>query len=239
MASEYLKWKYRDVKPREKVKLTPAEKRKNWWHYHKWHLLIGVVLAGICVNLVCHALGVGQVRPDYRFAYVGTDALPEDTAAALEAGLAAFGADENGDGRVVVSLRQYSLYSSDPQAAMGAQVQLMADLTERESCFFLLEDPDRFQRDYRSLCKLDGSLPGEGDYSADGTYLPWSGCPVLAGMELGDYSYNLLGGTVNGASSELLAGLCIARRGFWTGEACKHPDGCDALWDKLTEGALP
>ena len=132
MASEYLKWKYRDVKPREKVELTPAEKRNNWWHYHKWHLLIGVVLAGICVNVVWHALGIGQVKPDYQFAYVGTDALPEDTAAALEAGLAAFGADENGDGQVVVSLRQYSLYNSDPQTAMGAQVQLMADLTEQE-----------------------------------------------------------------------------------------------------------
>ena len=52
MASEYLKWKYRDVKPRETKELTPAEKRKNWWHYHKWHILTGVVLAAALASLI-------------------------------------------------------------------------------------------------------------------------------------------------------------------------------------------
>ena len=45
MASEYLKWKYRDVKPDAPLVLTPKEKRANWWHYHKWTLLSGVVVA--------------------------------------------------------------------------------------------------------------------------------------------------------------------------------------------------
>lgn len=30
MASEYLKQKYKDVKPDEKIGLTPAQKRRNW-----------------------------------------------------------------------------------------------------------------------------------------------------------------------------------------------------------------
>lgn len=34
MASEYLKWKYRDVKPDQTVELTPRQKRANWWYYH-------------------------------------------------------------------------------------------------------------------------------------------------------------------------------------------------------------
>jgi len=37
MASEYLKWKYKDVRPDIPKELTPAEKRSNWWHYHKWY----------------------------------------------------------------------------------------------------------------------------------------------------------------------------------------------------------
>lgn len=113
----------------------------------------------------------------------------------------------------------------------------MADIMERESYFFLLEDPEQFQKAYRSLCKLDGTLPAEGDDSAEGTYLAWDDCPVLANLELGEFSYPLMGETVSGSSSELLSRLYIARRGFWTEESTPHPEGCEALWKKITEGA--
>ena len=53
MASEYLKKKYKDVKPDVKRELTPAEKRKNWWHYHKWHVAAAVVLTLIAEEMVC------------------------------------------------------------------------------------------------------------------------------------------------------------------------------------------
>ena len=237
MASEYLKWKYRDTKPDEKVELTQEEKRKNWWHYHKWHIAIGIVLAGIGINILCHALGIGQIRPDYQIAYVGENALPDDTAAAIEAAFAALGEDLNRDGRVTVQLNQYAS-TGDAEMAISAEVTLMSDIMNRESYFFLLEDPAGFQVKYRSLRRLDGSLPEEGDYSADGTYLAWGDCPALAGVELGSYSYEVAGKTVTGSSNELAAGLSIARRGFWTGESCKYPEGCDALWDKLAEGAV-
>lgn len=238
MASEYLKWKYRDVKPREKKELTPAEKRKNWWHYHKWHVVIGLVLAGIGANLIWNALGVGQTRPDYQVAYVGEDALPDDTAAAIESAFASLGEDLNGDGKVTVLLNQYPLSAGDPQTAMAVQVRLMGDLSEYESSFFLLDDPERFQQDYRSLSFLDGSLPEEGDYSVEGKYLPWDQCPVLAGLDLGEYSYDLLGTEVTGDSNELVSGLSLARRGVWNEKNTPHPEGCEALWAALTEGAL-
>lgn len=239
MASEYLQWKYRDVKPREKVELTPGEKRKNWWHYHKWHVGLGVVLAGIAVSWICSALGIGQVRPDYQAAYVGENALPDDTAAAIEAAFASLGEDLNGDGKVVVRLNQYASASgTDPGMAVAAEVKLMADIMECESYFFLLEDPEQFQVSYHSLRRLDGSLPEQGDYAADGTYLAWADCPALAGAELGDFSYEVLGETVTGSSEALVSGLSLARRGFWTEDTCAYPEGCDALWSKLTEGAV-
>lgn len=238
MASEYLKWKARDVQRETPRELTPQEKRKNWWHYHKWYVFLGMVLLAILCDIGWHVLRTA--KPDYQVAYVGTDALPEDTVAALEAGFAALGEDLNGDGRVTVRLVQYaSSGGADAGAAYSAEVQLMSDLLDCESFFFLLEDPDRFQLNYHSLCRLDGSLPEENDYSAEGTYLAWDQCPVLAGMELGEYSYSLMGQTVTGDSRALVSRLFLARRGFWTEKSAAYPEGCAALWDKLTEGAIP
>lgn len=237
MASEYLKWKYRDVQREEQAALSPAEKRKNWWHYYKWHVAIGLALFGIGINLVCNALGAGQVKPDYQIAYVGENALPGDTAAAIETAFAALGEDLNGDGRVAVRLNQYPMAGADPNLAAASQTTLMGDLLECESYFFLLEDPARFQADYHTLCRLDGSLPEEADHSAEGTYLPWTDCPALAGAELGGYSYQLLGDTVSGSSGELVSGLYLARRGFWIEKTAPYPEGCEALWNKLVKGA--
>ncbi len=237
MASEYLKWKYRDVKPDEKVELTAAEKRKNWWYYHKFYVLAGIVLLSIFGSIVWNALH--QVKPDYQIAYVGTNSLPDDTASAIEAGFAALGEDLNGDGQVVVRVMQYAFSGGDePQTAMAAEVKLMADLTECESYFFLLEDPEGFQRNYGSLRRLDGSLPESGEASGEGTYVSWVQCPVLTQMELGEYSYPLMGGTASGSSDELVSKLYIARRGFWTDKTAPYPEGCAALWEKLTEGAV-
>ena len=243
MASEYLKWKYRDVKPDEPIRYTPAEKRRNWWHYHKWHVAIGLVLALAAGNILYHVLGVGQVRPDYQIAYVGADPLPDGTAAALETALAELGRDCNGDGRVVVRLNQYvsganaqdgdSLYY-----ATAASTLLMADLTACDSYFFLLDDPDAFQENHQILRRLDGSLPADSDRDYASCYLPWTDCPALTGLDLGTYSEDLLGQEVSGNSQELLSGLYLARRGFWTENTADYADDCDALWAELTKGAF-
>ena len=52
MASEYLKWKYRDVKPDEPIRLTRKEKALNWWHYHKWYVLLGSLIPGALTGLI-------------------------------------------------------------------------------------------------------------------------------------------------------------------------------------------
>ena len=239
MASEYLKQKYKDVKPDVPRELTKAEKRKNWWHYHKWHVVVAVVLLLIAADLVWGLLGRGEPKPDYQIAYVGANALPDDTATAVEAAFAALGEDLNGDGETVVKLVQYaSSGGTDAQTIMAAEVRLMADLTECGSYFFLLEDPERFQLNYGTLRRLDGSLPVEAGTSGEGMYLAWEECPVLAGMALGEYAYPLMGETVTGSSDELLSKLYIARRGFWTEKTAPYPDGCEALWKKITEGAV-
>lgn len=151
MASEYLKWKYRDVQPDAPVELTKKQRRRNWWHYHKWHVGIGVIAVLIAGNLVWHA--ATQVHPDYQIAYVGAYPLPEEEAAAWESRLSALGVDCNGDGKVVIQLNQYPSGGDgdDLMYAAASNVKLMADLDSCESYFFLLEDPEGFQTDYQVL----------------------------------------------------------------------------------------
>ena len=151
MASEYLKWKYRDIQPDVPAELTKKQRRQNWWHYHKWHVGLGIASLAVVGNLAWHVLA--QVHPDYQVAYVGTYPLSEEEGAAWEARLSALGADCNGDGRVVVQLNQYPTggNSDDLMYAAASNVKLMADLDSCESYFFLLEDPEGFQADYEIL----------------------------------------------------------------------------------------
>ncbi len=149
MASEYLKWKYRNVQPEKAVELTKKQRRRNWWHYHKWHVFIGAAVALVTVDWIWNVLT--RVTPDYQIAYVGSIPLSEGDGASWEAQLAAFGTDCNGDGKVVVQLNQYLSSQEDVMVAAAANVKLLADLDSRESYFFLLEDPEKFQTDYEVL----------------------------------------------------------------------------------------
>ncbi len=246
MASEYLKWKYRDVKPDEPPReRTKKEKLANWFYYYKWWLAVGAVLLVCLGSILWNALGIGKVRPDHIFAYVGERALPEDCVEALERELAALGQDVNGDGKTVVELRQYPTGGdgADPEEAMqyayASGAKLMADLNEGESFFFLLEDPEGFQEGYQILAGPDGQLAPEGDDSVGDKAALWAGCPVLTGLDLGSYEADTLSGeTVTGDCQELLSGLYLARRGFYyEKQAAKH--GADGeLWAILTQGAI-
>ncbi len=237
MASAYLRWLHQDENPEPPLILTPAQKRKNWWDYHKWHVAFSVAALAIAGNLLWSALGLGTPLPDYQVAYVGSNSLPEDTAAGLEQGFAALGEDLNGDGKVLVKLHQYTVSHTDTSVATAAAASLMGDILACESHFFLLENPEQFQKEYHALRRLDGSLPQEDICSAEGMYLAWTQCPVLIRFALKDYSYPVIGRTVTGSSRELTSGLYLARRGFRTEQTTAYPEGCDLLWARLTEGA--
>ena len=241
MASEYLKWKARNEKPREKTVLTPAEKRANWWDYHKWHVGIGIVLLLIMFDLAKSALHIGEPQYDYQIAYVGSRTLPTDTVSAAETAFAALGEDANGDGKVTVRLNQYAETGKTDQdtAAYSAasSVKLMADLESCDSFFFLLEDPDRFQEQYEALSLPDGSFPKHGAYDWEDCCFSWTDCPALAGQELGSYTENILGEEFRGENTTILDQLFLARRGFWNNQSIKNQAECEDLWEKITKGA--
>ena len=223
MASEYLKWKYRDVKPDEPPPpLTRKERVANWWHYHKWHVAIGAVLLLALFDIGFHIVRSGRETPDYQFAYVGSRLLPDEAVSAFENALSVLTTDRNGDGRVIVWLNQYAdaAVSGDADAAMYAYasgVRLMADLERGDSAFFLLENPQEFQRNYEIL---------------SGDALLWTDCPALASLPLGEYDENLLGQEIGGDVQSLFSGLSLACR-----DLSAYPEEYNILWNILTEAA--
>lgn len=225
MASKaYLEWIGREVIRSEPVPLTRWQKVKNWWYYHKWQILLCVVVLAVAGDLIWHALGIGVIKPDYHVAYVGRTALPEDAVTAVGQAISALGQDVNGDGTVTVSVVQYVEPQQDTEEAAGyrasAEVRLMADLETWESSFFLLEDPEAFQRMYGVLASGDGTYAEQKDY----TVYRWSDCPALAAEQ---------------AESEapLLAGLYLGRRG--EDERQAQPEEDRLLWEACIEEAVP
>lgn len=227
MASEYLKWKYRDVEPDEPSSYTRKERLANWFYYYKWWIVVWVVLLCIIGSILWNALGIGQVKPDYIFAYIGSNELPEACAAALETELASLGEDVNGDGRVTVELRQYATNrSGDVETAMyynyAADVTLVADITDAESYFFLVEDASAVQKAYQIFAQADGTPPEDGDASVGDKVFVWADCPVLAGLAV---------------EQAPLKDLSIGRRCFYDEKQAENREADDALWNVITKGA--
>lgn len=227
MASEYLLKKAREsYVPEEIRELTPAEKRRNWWHYHKWHVVIGTILVLCLADILGNAFGIWEVKPDVSIAYVGGRHLSDETVTVLTDSIAALCPDMNGDGKVIVEVQQYVSPtvgdSDDLLYAEAATVQLIGDVSDCKSYFFLMENPGYVQQLTSSLRNLDGSLPEDDDSSPDGKCLPVSAIPVLARM----------------VQDEDVLQLSFARRGFWNQKTSPNADQCDILWEKLMQGAV-
>lgn len=227
-------------KPGQK-QYTRKERISNWFYYHKLLVLVVLVVVWVVGSMLWNVLGIGQVKPDYRFVYVGSRRLPDSCVQALEAGLASLAQDCNGDGTVTVALTQ--CVSAGDEAlenqiyGYGAEVLLHADILEGESHFFLMDDPQGVQLSYQILAHLDGSAPADDDYSAMDKVLSWSDCPRLAGLELGSYEDAYLDIKETGQCQDLLAGLYLGRRWYYDQSMEKYPEANEKLWQILTEGA--
>lgn len=242
MTNDYKDWLTKDVQPEHAAaKLHGFAFWKNWWHYN-WRIVLAVIAGAVILwQIFAGMLGIGQVKPDYQIAYVGSTELPADTVEAITKAFSSLGEDENGDGEVLVELHQYVLPDGDENAETryAASVQLTADLSDGESYFLLLEDPDSFQQEFAALAFLDGSCPEDDDpRGLDKVYL-WANCPVLSSLDLGGYSQNILGEIFEGDDQELLSDLYFGRRCFYpeSNNTVENIEGCAALWDTLVSGA--
>lgn len=224
-----------------KREYTKKEKFQNWLYYNKWWLVVGAIVLWVVGSMLWNILGIGKVKPDYRFAYVGTRRLTEETVAALENALAFFGEDVNGDGKVAVTLTQHITADQENMENMmygyAAEVTILADVTQGESVFFLLENPVDFQLSFQLLAHRDGTPPADDDFEALDKVFRWADCPALAALALGTYEDSYLDLTETGEIQELLSGLYLGRRYFYNPEQDKHPEANERFWQALTEGA--
>ena len=230
----------KDIAPRKERVYTRKERWANWWDYNlKWVLCIGLVVAFVAYTFI------GQyfftTHADYNVAVVSPDYLPESTTAALENTLAAYGEDLNGDGKVVVKVNVYTVQfdgdDTDAYLEMAGTTKLSTDLQSSLSSIFILYDPAGFQSLSGALRYLDGSQP-QSDEDNDwwNMVYRWTDCPVLTGLELGDYTPDATNGS-SGSSQALLANYYVGLRGAWNTTSAQLTEGGAALWAKLTAGA--
>lgn len=221
MASEYLLKKYKDVKPDVIPEMTPEEKRKNWWHYHRYHVLIGVILALCLADILGHALGIGKVQPDITIAYYGSAPLSAENAQRFIRRIEEFCPDMNGDGKIRVVLEQYNAIRTDDSDslyyAQAAQIKLVTDALNCVSFLFLMEEPGKVQEATSVLIYPDGTYPAEGDLNPEGKYILLRDIPAFADL----------------AEDPAFAELSIARRGFWTEKTVPNLPQCEQLWENL------
>lgn len=220
---------------------TKKEKFQNWLYYNKWWLVVGAIIIWVVGSMLWNMLGIGKVRPDYRIAYVGSRKLTEETVEALENALAAFGEDVNGDGRVAVELTQHisgnENSTDNVMYGYASEITILADITECQSTFFLLENPVDFHLTFQVLANPDGSIPPEDDLEALNKVYRWADCPALASLDLGSFEDKYLDITETGQIQDLLSNLYLGRRFFYDPEQQKHPEADNAFWLAITEGA--
>lgn len=229
--------------PRE---YTKKEKAANWWHYHWVWVVCGVAAVVFAVWIIKDT--VFQTRPDVQIAYVGTHDLPVDTVNALQDALTPYCTDVNGDGKVVVQVDSYTVdfnaenTSTDAYYQMAGVTRLSAELASGGKTYiFLMEDPEGFEKDTGALQYLDGTVdddPTTANPDWHEMVYRWTDCPVLAGLELGDYTGYTIMDSATGTNQSVLANLYVGRRGVWDEKQVETYASCAELWDTLTAGAV-
>lgn len=215
---------------------------KNWWYYHKWYVICGILLTAIVIHLIGNAFGWFKKSPDLQIAYIGETELPQDTVGALKDTFASLAGDYNQDGEILIQINQFVSGDSDVTDAdtisyrQASMITLMGDINDCESYFFLMENPDDIQREFQVLAMPDGSCPDDTDISTENKVFQWKSCQLLSGMDLGSYTTTVLGQTESGSNQELLSHLYLGRRCFYNERRSDYADECSQLWNTLQGG---
>ena len=235
-----------DQTPEPPREYTKAEKAANWWHYHWVAVVIGVAAVFFGGWIIKDT--VFQTRPDVQIAYVGTHELPVDTVNALQDALTPFCHDENGDGKVVVQVATYNVdfdaenENTDAYYQMAGVTRLSAELASGGKTYiFLLEDPEGFEKSTGALQYLDGTVdddPETADPDWREMVYRWTDCPVLTGLDLGNFEGYTALDDITDTNQNALAHLYVGCRGVWDNDQAEAFADGFALWDTLTAGAV-
>lgn len=114
----------------EKKDLSPKDKRKNFWFYHKWHIVIVLVVLIFAALLAKDFFS--RVDPDYEIGLLAQDSYPEEALNQLQDALAQKGKDLNNDGQVIVRVNQYVIIPSDVEGS-ASDSQAVSSAAEASS----------------------------------------------------------------------------------------------------------
>jgi hypothetical protein len=197
---------------------TPKKKWENFWYYHKWHMLIVLLAAGLLVFLV---RDLTRPAADYDVGLITAGTYPQEAVELLERSIGEYGEDLNGDGRVLVQINSFTLDPENGVSEMQVanQVKLDADLASG-TCLLFLTDEENFlqqQEQNRLFAKTDGSTPAKGENDPEQMRIPLSGLRALSKL-----SYQAQDGT------DLMEGLGLSLR-IYQGSSVEGKK--DAEWE--------
>ena len=131
--------------------------------------------------------------------------------------------------------------NTDAYYQMAGVTQLSAEVTDGETFIYILQDPAGFEKNTGVLRYRDGTQPDDAETLPDDAWQQmvyrWGDCPVLAGLELGQYDGYTLMDDLTGDNQDVLANLYIGARGVWGDKNADKFAAGEALWQQLTAGA--
>lgn len=167
----------REPAPASERGLTAGQRTEIWWR-RRWPLMLGLV---VCVSFFAGVLGtlLNRKEPDLQIAVVHAQPLPDSVRSALEDSLAALVGDQNGDGRALAQVNDYTVVFDGSAADMDVQTAgstlLATDVAAGVSAVYLVEDPHGFLDRYA-------------DQVNTGRAALWKDCPSLAALDAGSYA---------------------------------------------------
>lgn len=123
---------------------TPKDKLSNWWFYNKKILLVVLLVIAMVISVAVSIFS--QEKPDYIIAIANAYAIDENALDIVEQHVAAYGEDLNGDGEVLVELRDYYFLVNDEEdkelaesVYEAASVKYAADMSSCDSMIWLYD----------------------------------------------------------------------------------------------------
>ena len=130
---------------------------QNFWYYYKIPVIvILVVLAAGIYLILTHR---GNVSSDYDAAVVSPRAFSVEQISQIQSVLEGAGRDQNGDGKVVVTVHVYrfaiGMDGQDTKEVAG----LDADLVGKQSGIFFTDTPEQFEKSTNGICRAADAIP--------------------------------------------------------------------------------
>ncbi|WP_322172584.1 hypothetical protein [Acutalibacter caecimuris] len=189
---------------------TPRDKRRNWWFYHKTHLIVGIV-GTIILGSVIWSI-VSKVEPDYTVGMITSYNIPGEVMESLENHLAQYADDRNGDGRVVVQVSSYVFgnpaSAEDMQATQASYARFAGDAT-MASCILYIHDDAGFKSlgdSFQGFFQYnDGTAMPDTAWDYENAMRPWAEVPGLA-------AFTAQGNELSNWTPEVVQELCSRLR---------------------------